>query len=143
MKRRVVALVFAMAVWLAMGVSAHHSFAAIYDESRTMTLEGEIGRLLNYQPHAVVHLVVHSDRGATRTWAVELGAPDKWSSSGVSPEALRPGNRITVCGNPGRDPGAYRLRMLTLRRPSDGLSLHSEPRGTGTKCFGQAARPIA
>ncbi len=66
-----------MAVGSAMGVGAHHSVATVYDESRTMTLEGEIGRFPNHQPH---------------------------------------------------------LRMLTLRRPPDGLSLWSEQRLTCAAC---------
>ncbi|MEE8217694.1 MAG: DUF6152 family protein [Vicinamibacteria bacterium] len=134
MKRRVVMLVVAMAVGSAMGVGAHHSVATVYDESRTMTLEGEIGRFLNYQPHALLHLVVRGGRGRTRAWTVEFDTASKLSSSGVSQAALRSGDRITVCGNPGRDPGAYRLRMLTLRRPSDGLSLRSEQRLTRATC---------
>ena len=134
MKRRVVLLAVAAAVGSAMGVGAHHSVATVYDESRTMTLEGEIERVLNLQPHAWLHLVVGGGRGPTRTWAVEFDTASKLSSSGVSQAALRPGDRITVCGNPGRDSGAYRLRMLTLRRPSDGLSLWSEQRFIRATC---------
>ncbi len=134
MNRRVVLLVVAVAVGSAMGVGAHHSVATVYDESRTMTLEGEIGRFLNSQPHALLHLVVRGGRGRTRTWAVEFDTASKLSSSGVSQAALRPGDRITVCGHPGRDPGAYRLRMLTLRRPSDGLSLRREQCLTRATC---------
>ena len=134
MKRRVFMLAVTVAVGSAMGVGAHHSVATVYDESRTMTLEGEIGRFLNHQPHALLHLVVRGGRGRTRTWAVEFDTADRLISSGVSREALRPGDRITVCGNPGRDPGAYRLRMLTLRQPSDGLSLWSEQRLIRATC---------
>ena len=133
MKRTIVMLVVAMAVGSAMGIGAHHSVATVYDESRTMTLEGEIGRFLNYQPHALLHLVVRDNRGRPRTWAVEFA--NKLSSSDMSQAALRPGDRIAVCGNPGRDPGAYRLRMLTLRRPSDGLALRSEQRLTRATCL--------
>ena len=134
MKCRVVLLAVAVAVGSVMGVGAHHSVATVYDESRTMMLEGEIERVLNLQPHAWLHLVVRGSRGRTRTWAVEFDTASKLSSSGVSQAALRPGDRITVCGNPGRDPGAYRLRMLTLRRPSDGLSLWSEQRLIRATC---------
>ena len=134
MKRRVVTLAVAVAVGSVMGVGAHHSVATVYDESRTMTLEGKIGRFLDNQPHALLHLSVRGGRGRTRTWAVEFDTANKLSSSRVSQAALRLGDRITVCGNPGRDPGTYRLRMLLLRRPSDGLSLRSEQRLTRATC---------
>ena len=126
MKYEVTVLLVGLAVGSAMGVSAHHSVAKMYDENRTMTIEGEVTHFLDNSPHALVHLVVQGDRGRPRTWAVEFDDPDKLSSSGGTHEALRPGDRIAVCGNPGRDPGEYRLRMLALERPSDGLSMRSE-----------------
>ena len=108
MNRRVVLLVVAVAVGSAMGVGAHHSVATVYDESRTMTLEGEIERVLNLQPHAWLHLVVGGGRGPARTWAVEFDTASKLSSSGVSQAALLPGDRSTLWGHAGRDPGADR-----------------------------------
>ncbi len=139
MKHSVVILLVAMAVGSVMRVGAHHSVAAVYDENRTMTIEGKVALFLDYRPHAVVHLVVQGDRGRTRTWAVEFDTATKLISSGISHEALRQGDRISVCGNPGRDPGKYKLRMLTLRRSSDGLSLRSEQRLTRGQCPGRTS----
>ncbi len=114
-----------VAVVLASGIpaGAHHTIAELYDQNRTITIQGKVGRLFYGDPHALVHLVVVGEQSSTRTWAVELDDTAKLSQQGLSRETLQPGDRITVCGNPGRDPGAYRVLMLTLERPSDGLSV--------------------
>ena len=89
-----------------------------------------MGRVLHQVPHPSVHLAVEDDWGSTRTWAVELDAEHELTGSALNRAALRPGDRIAVCGNPGRDPGEYMLRMLTLERLSDGWSVASEHRPT-------------
>ena len=111
-----------VAVVLASGMpaDAHHSIAEIYDENRTITIEGNVGRFFYEDPHTFVHLVVEGERGERRTWAVEFDGTAKLSQQGLSRETLQPGDRITVCGNPGRDPGAYGVLMLTLERSPDG-----------------------
>ena len=118
---RVGIVLAAVVVASGMRVGAHHTIAELYDENRTITIEGNVDRLFYGNPHAYVHLAVEAENGATRTWAVELDDTAKLSRQGLSRETLQPGDQLTVCGNPGRDPGAYRLLMLTLERPSDGL----------------------
>ena len=116
--------------WLAMLVTvslvpagAHHSITEVYDLSQTMTIEGRVGRVVYQNPHALVHLLVAGEQGRSRTWAVELEGTAKLREQAVSVETLQPGDRLTVCGNPGRNAGEYRLLMLTLERSSDGLSV--------------------
>jgi hypothetical protein len=40
----------------------------------------------------------------------------------VQRETLRPGDHVIVVGEPGRDPEAHRMRMISIKRPSDGWS---------------------
>ncbi|MEE9178692.1 MAG: DUF6152 family protein [Acidimicrobiia bacterium] len=123
-------------VWVLVGLTvssvvhltAHHPMGRVYDQQRTMTIEGDVGRVLHVVPHPRLHLVVEDDQGTMRTWAVELDAANQLTGSAVSQAVLGLGDRIMVCGNPGRDPGEYRLHMLTLTRLSDGWSVASEHR---------------
>ena len=123
-------------MWLAVLVAvalvpadAHHSITAVYDLSQTTTVEGRVGRVFYQNPHAFVHLLVAGERGGSRTWAVELEGPAKLREQAVTVETLQPGDRLTVCGNPGRNAGEYRLLMLTLERSSDGLSVSRSSAG--------------
>ena len=51
--------------------------------------------------------------------------------------ALQPGDRVAVCGNPGRDPGEFSLRMLALERRADGLSIAGDIDFEDAQCAGQ------
>ena len=128
-------------VWLVLGgllgvqVMAHHAVGSVYDEGQTVTIEGTIGVLVIRQPHPLVHLAVDGREGRDRTWAIELDGVEPPPAPGATWSSLRPGDRITVCGNPGRDPGDYRVRMLALQR-SDGLTVRSSVSLADTQCAG-------
>lgn len=99
--------------------AGHHAIGEIYDEERTIILDGEVEAFLYGNPHSVLHVRVLDARGLTHTWAVEWRAADRLSRAGVRGDALARGDAVTLCGHPGRDPGAYRLYLLNVaRRPS-------------------------
>ena len=97
-------------------VESHHAVGEVYDETETLTLEGEIVKLVYRNPHSLIHLDVAGRSGAYHTWAVELRGVDRLRESGVDQGSLQPGDHVIVCGHPGRDPGQFRLRLLTLMR---------------------------
>lgn len=116
-------------------VTAHHPVSVVYDEGQAVTIEGTVARVVYQKPHPLVDLVVESRGGVTRTWAIEfddLRLPDV---AAVDHTTLKPGDQVTVCGNPGRDPGHYKLRMLVLER-GDGLSLRSKISLADAQCAG-------
>ena len=114
---------------------AHHAVTDVYDEEKTMTIVGTVERVVDRMPHPSVELVVKRQGAGERTWAVEFDAARRLTGSATEPPLLLPGDLVTVCGNPGRDPGEYRLRMLALQRP-DGLSLRSPVSLAETQCVG-------
>ncbi len=125
--RRLVPLLAAAAA-LGGGIAyAHHSFAATYFEDRTIRIEG---RLLQFQfrnPHSFVHVAAPDDEGNIQRWAVEWGGAGQLGSQGVTGATLRPGDEVLIVGNPGRNPAAFRVRMLSLRRTSDNFGWGFEP----------------
>ena len=105
----------------------HHAIGEIYDEERTIILDGEVEAFLFGNPHSVLHVRVRDD-GRTRTWAVEWRAADRLSRAGVRGDALARGDAVTLCGHPGRDPGAYRLYLLNVARRAAGPEAELETR---------------
>ncbi len=80
---------------------AHHSYSTNYDSSRTINLTGVI-RQVNYgNPHVRLQLEVPGN--PRRTWAVDLPSPPRAQRLGLTREALRVGDTITVVGWPTRD----------------------------------------
>ena len=118
---------------------AHHVISEVYDIGQTLTVEGEVDRIGYRDPHSFLHLRVPEDGSGSRTWSVELEGAAKLRQLGVDRGTLRSGDRITVCGNPGRDAGQYRLLMLVLTRPSDGLAVRRTPMEDQQEC-GAASR---
>ena len=114
-------------------VTAHHAVSAVFDERRAVTIEGTVDRIVNRNPHPWVDLVVEGRKGWNGTWAVEFDAASHLARR-PGRIVLRPGDRITVCGNPGRDAGQYRLRMLMLERPSDGYQIITSVGLIGARC---------
>ena len=100
----------------------HHAVGEVYDETQTVTLEGDIVRLVYRNPHSLIHLEVPGQRGVRHTWAIELRGVDRLRQRGQGEDRLQPGDHVIVCGNPGRDPGQFRLRLLALTRSAGGPS---------------------
>jgi hypothetical protein len=98
---------------------AHHSFAATYDSSQRIEVEGVVKEFVWRNPHSFLRLDVTDKDGQTKTWALEWGSITQLSQSAMTRTTLKPGDRIVVGGEPSRD---SQLRMLiqTVKRPSDG-----------------------
>jgi hypothetical protein len=79
-------------------LSAHHSFAAEFDASAPIALEGTVSRLEWTNPHAWIYVDVTDAEGNVVTWAIEASAPSALARHGVRPDRLVPGVRITVRG---------------------------------------------
>jgi len=126
MKRLLIAAVVWTSVFGAHAF-AHHSFAATYIEDKSVTIEGELVQVLFRNPHSFVHLTVTQKDGTMVRYAVEWGGAAQLGGQGVTRETLKLGDKLIISGNPGRNPADHRVRMTTLRRPSDGLSWGTRP----------------
>lgn len=123
MKSKLLVLTFAGLTVLGVRAHAHHSFAATYLEDQKITVEADVAQFLYRNPHSFLQLTSKDPKtGAEITWAVEWGGGGQLGSQGVQRETLRPGDHVIVIGEPGRDPEAHRLRMISIKRPSDGWS---------------------
>lgn len=100
---------------------AHHSFAATYLEDQSVTIEGQLVQFLLRNPHSFVHVMVKEPDGTLQRYVVEWGSPAQLAGK-VSRDTLRPGDQVIITGNPGRNTGDRRVRLLTFKRPSDGWS---------------------
>lgn len=92
-------------------VRAHHSFAE-YDDTRAVSLQGELLELRLINPHSALVINVAQDDGSVLEWRIELGAPSALRRRGVTPAALPPGTIVEVDGFQARDG----TRRLTPRR---------------------------
>lgn len=99
---------------------AHHSFAATYYTDRTITLKGEVVQFMYRNPHSMLQIIVPDEKGQPVRWAVEWAAPLALTQTGVTKNAIKPGDQVVVTGYPPRNPIDHRVRMKKIERPKDG-----------------------
>jgi len=125
MKRKA-ALLFLLGILAATAAAyAHHSFAATYDESKTIEIRGKIVVFSFRNPHSLITVEVAKENKKVR-WAVEGPGSTQLANSGVQNDTLKYGDEVVITGNPSRTPEEPKLRLKTMKRP-DGFSFGFTP----------------
>jgi hypothetical protein len=90
MKKGTLFIVFTVTLVAAgMTARAHHSFAATYEESKTVKIEGKLVQFMFRNPHSFVHIMPGRNSGgrwsgeAPVSWAGKV-SPARHSSQGTS-----------------------------------------------------------
>jgi len=84
-------------------LSAHHSFAAHYDQSKPITISGSLVEVRLSNPHSWFYLDVKEADGKVSRWAFEAGTPGGMIRNGYKASELPPGTQVTITGFPARD----------------------------------------
>lgn len=115
MKQVVLALLVAAGFLIPGTISAHHSFA-IYDFETQIPFEGVIKTIKFRNPHLAMTLIHTRADGTTEIINFPEGAPaNMLARSGLRPDMVKPGTKITAIGSPDReDPTRYFLRKIIL-----------------------------
>jgi hypothetical protein len=121
MKTRVIFLTLAVAMLSGVAAYAHHSFAATYDQSKTVTIEGKVAQFLIRSPHSFLHVLAKDESGQMQRWAIEWQGAAQLVDSGITKDTLKAGDPVVVTGNPGRAAEDHRIRMVTIKRTTDGF----------------------
>jgi hypothetical protein len=119
-RRQIIARLLWLSVASACAASAHHSFASIYDSSRSVTLDGVVSEFLFIHPHPYLVIDVTQPGGARQSWRAEMDNRFELADIGVTGRTFRPGDRVIASGSPGRKE-SQTLYLMKLERPSDGL----------------------
>jgi hypothetical protein len=100
---------------------AHHSFAAEFDVTKPVKLEGTVTRMEWINPHSWIHMDVKNPDGTVTSWMIEGGSPNALLRRGFTKHSLEPGTQIVVEGYQAKD-GAARANGRDLTFP-DGKRL--------------------
>ena len=108
-----------VAAWASIA-GAHHSFAAVYDSARNVTLEGVVTEFLFIHPHPFLVIRVTPADGPSESWRAEMDNRFELADIGVTAKTFKPGDRVHFSGIPGRKE-PHSLYLMKLERGSDGL----------------------
>ena len=92
---------------------AHHSFAAEYDQNKTLTLKGTVTKVEWLNPHIWFYVDVKDDKGNVSKWQCEGGAPNSLTRNGWTKNSLKQGDSVTVDGYMAKD-GKNTLNARTI-----------------------------
>jgi hypothetical protein len=102
-------------------VYSHHSFAAVYDGSKQVTVSGVVTLFKFVNPHAMAYMEVKDPSGKKTKWIVEFDGRLNLSNFGWTEHTIKPGEQLSVTGNPSHTE-ENRMFFVKLVR-SDGTEL--------------------
>jgi hypothetical protein len=86
MRRSFATLLVVMLVGAVSPVLAHHSFSAVYDGNKPVTLRGKVSKLGWTNPHSHIYVDVVNQKGETVTWEVESASASNLLRAGIRKE---------------------------------------------------------
>jgi hypothetical protein len=95
-------LVAVAAMLAASSALAHHSFA-MFDQSKSVTVQGTIKDFRWTNPHVFIQLLVKAADGSEVEWSIEMTSPEHLARVGWRPGTLKPGDAVTLEIHPMRD----------------------------------------
>jgi hypothetical protein len=125
--RRSLLLIAAAILFISTAAHAHHSYAATYDTTKEIKVEGKLVQFELRNPHTFVTVTSKNENGKVERWSVEWAGSSQLANSGVKQETLKIGDALVIVGNPSRVPGEFRMLMVNLKRPLDGFSWGTKP----------------
>ena len=120
-------LVTGLLVASAINAFAHHSFAAVYDAAKPMTVKGKVTKVEWMNPHIHFFMDVADANGKVTNWTVEGATPNQLYRRGWKRDSIKVGQVVTVEGFRSRTPSHFALN-------SRGVTLEN-----GTKLFSGSA----
>ena len=96
---RLVGVVVGVGLFLAVvPVKAHHSFAAAYDETKPVNLQGTVTKVELVNPHSWLWIDVKGPDGKVVNWGIEGGPPTNLFRNGITKTSLPIGTEIKLFG---------------------------------------------
>lgn len=79
-------------------VSAHHAFAAEFDQNKPVKLAGRVVKMEWINPHSWIHIAVPGPDGKETIWMIEGGSPNIMLRRGFTKQSLVEGTQLIVEG---------------------------------------------
>lgn len=121
---RSTAMLAVMAMLAAPCAQAHHSFA-MFDSSKTVTLQATVESFSWAMPHVWIHVMATLPSGETQEWGMECHSPNIIARKGWSSSMMKPGDKISITMHPMRD-GTTTGSVIYLTLPGGQVLWNSE-----------------
>jgi len=109
--------VILLTAFLAIPAWAHHAFAAEFDATKPIKLEGTVTKMEWINPHAWIHIDVKKADNTVEEWMIEAGSPNTLLRRGLTKDSLKAGTEILVEGYQSKD-GSLRANGRDIKLPN-------------------------
>ena len=92
------AVLMAGLLWSAQPAIAHHAFAAEFDASKTITVQGAVNKVEWTNPHIWIYVDMKDADGVVSRWQCEGGSPNTLTRQGWSKDSLKAGDQVSIEG---------------------------------------------
>ena len=113
----------------ASSASAHHS-ATMFEQTKTITVEGVVKEFQWTNPHSWLLVDVTNPDGTVTTWGFEAEGPNTLLQAKIRRSDFAPGTKITISGFPMRD-GRPAAAWTKAVRASDRVEFYPRGRNPG------------
>lgn len=96
---RKVQLLLTFAVVACLPAVAHHA-PAVFDQTRTIVIDGTVTNFTWANPHSWIHMDVVGEDGEVTDWVIEMNPPTYLIRGGWRSTTIKPGDKISVVANP-------------------------------------------
>lgn len=93
---------------------AHHS-ATMFEQSKTITVEGVVKEFQFSNPHSWLLVDVTGKDGKVTTWGFEAEGPSTLQRAGIRPSVFPVGTKVTMTGRPMKDGTPAAIWVLAVR----------------------------
>ena len=121
MRSKLVSLLAASLLALALPSQAHHSASATFDMEKMVGVEGVVTEVWFENPHSRYYVEVEGENGEKALWEIGTMSPNWFLRRGWDEETVQVGNRVIVSGHPARD-GSNRIALREMTR--DGVDIY-------------------
>jgi Family of unknown function (DUF6152) len=101
--RTTIAWLIAGVLLAAAPVLAHHSFSAVFDATKKVSLTGTVTKFEWANPHIWFYFDVKEANGSLAAWQCEGGAPNSLVRRGWNKNSMKVGDVIAVEGSRAKD----------------------------------------
>ena len=102
---------------LAGSATAHHS-ATMFEQTKTVTVEGVVKQFQYTNPHSWLLVDVKDKNGKVTTWGFEAEGPSTLQRAGIRPSEFPAGTKVTMTGRPMKDGTPAAIWVLAVRNDS-------------------------
>jgi hypothetical protein len=103
MRTQIALLIAGLSFGVAAPALAHHSFSAVFDADKKVSLTGTVTKLEWANPHIWVYFDVKDANGTVTPWQCESGPPNSLVRQGWNKNSLKTGDVISVEGSRAKD----------------------------------------